>query len=264
VRSALRPTVAALLWTFSIAGAQVPAAPEVNDAEFKCMYTAAKAEAKFAVGKAKCITKCFTYAWKGIGTFADCIPPYGGITAPCIFDSTYFRRGVENKFQLQMEKSCVRVSSADCPECYAGGDCVVAANFRVQIAEAIVDSFVPNVFCETTGALPEEMRCQTQTMRALATYSARSHVCYAKCFAEARQNGLPLADCLPPVANSRWYGCLTAARAKAEAYMHKYCHETSTPLAPPECPDAYPDEVQWADQVDYAVETLLPVNYCSE
>jgi hypothetical protein len=256
--------IAATMLLASTAGAQVPAPPAVNDAEFKCMVSSAKAEGKFAVTKAKCISKCFLLAWKGAGPFSDCMPPYGGSTAQCIFDSTYFLKGAENKFELAMKKYCVIASYADCPECYEGGDCASAISDRVQERENILDSFVPGVFCETTGALPEEIRCQYQTEKSLTRYYALSLNCYSKCFSDARGNGLPMEDCLPPIANSRWYGCLTSVRAKAEASIHKYCHDTSTPLAAPECgPDPYPDGPQWVGLMASAVESVLPNDYCA-
>jgi hypothetical protein len=254
--------IASTMLLASTAGAQVPAPPAVNDLEFKCMYSAAKADGKFAMAKAKCVSKCFAYFWKGVGPVENCLAPYGGSTAQCIYDSTYFLKGAENKFELAMKKYCAVPLRTDCPECYDGGNCNDATLDRVQERENVVDSFIPGIFCETTGAEPEEMRCQLQTAKTLMKYYAASNACYAKCFYDARQNGSSLEDCLPPVANSRWFGCLTSARAKAEATIHKYCHDTSTPLASPECPVDYPGEAQWADLMDTAVQGLLPGAFC--
>src|SRR5258705_6227459 len=99
-----------------------PAPPDVNDAEFKCMYGSAKAEAKFAISKTKCAIKCLASYWKGLAaTPNDCFAPYGGVTAACIDDPSSGPRGAEDKFALYMTKYCVLASGADCPECYAGG-----------------------------------------------------------------------------------------------------------------------------------------------
>lgn len=263
MRTTFGPILATLALT-SLAAAQVPAPPDVNDAEFKCMYSSAKAEAKFVPAKAKCVSKCFANFWKGLTPVADCTAPYGGSTARCIDDAT-FLRGADNRFEAAMKKSCVLASWADCPECYSGGDCTAMSVDRVESRGNVVDAFIPGIFCETTGAEDEEQRCELQTAKTLARYYAASMTCYARCFADARSNARPLEECLPPVANSRWFGCLTSVRAKAEATMHKYCHDTSTPLATPECPgQGYPDEVQWADLMDTAVEGFLPENFCAE
>src|SRR5256885_9982936 len=107
------------------------------------MVSSAKAESKFAVAKMKCISKCMLLFWKGAVPLSDCSAPYGGTTAQCIDDTTYFSKGAENKFLLAMHKYCVTSSYIDCPECYAGGDCTTASADRVQEREGILDSFVP-------------------------------------------------------------------------------------------------------------------------
>jgi hypothetical protein len=257
------------LFELGSVGAQ-PAPPGVNDAEFRCMYGSAKAEAKFAVSKTKCIGKCLANYWKGLTlTPAGCFAPYGGFTAVCINDPTY-GRGAENKFQAYMLKYCVQASYADCPECYAGGDCTTAASDRVDDRESVIDSFIPGLACETTGAEYLEQRCQLQAVKTFGKYYASAVKCYTTCFQRARSGSTPVADCVPsshgvPVNEGRAYGCLTSARAKASATIHKYCHETSTPEAPPECgSEPYPDGDAWVDLIDVAVENTFLPSFCAD
>jgi hypothetical protein len=252
------------------AGAQ-PAPPDVTDLEFKCMRGAAKGEAKFVQAKPKCISKCLGNYWKGlIPTTADCFPPYGGITAFCINDTSIPGRSAESRFEAYMLKYCVLASGADCPECYASGDCTTAATDRVQNVEGAVDSVIPGIVCETAGAEPLEQRCQLRTLKTFGKYYASAVKCYTSCFQNARSDGTPVGDCIPPshgvpVTDGRTHGCLTSSRAKASATIHKYCHDTSTPEAPPECgPDPYPDGDYWVDLIDQVVEgTFLP-SYCAD
>jgi hypothetical protein len=250
------------------AGAQ-PAPPDVNDAEFKCMRAAAKGEAKFAVAKTKCIYKCLALYWKGLFPDPnDCFPPYGGATLTCIQDAT-FLRGAENRFEAYMLKYCHSGSGADCPECYAGGDCATATPDRVQNVGGVIDSFIPGLVCETAGAEPLEQRCQLQTLRAFGKYYGAAVKCYTACVTRARADGTPFEDCFPaahgvPVEEGRAHGCLTSSRAKASATIHKYCHETSEPERAPECgPDPYPDGDFWVNLIDIAIEGVFLPTFCS-
>ena len=259
--------LAVILGTAGLLHAQ-PAPPDVNDLEFKCMRGAAKAEAKFVGAKAKCVAKCLGNYWKGLfATPDDCFPPYGGVTASCIHEPL---KGAESKFEAYMLKYCVLASGADCPECYAGGDCTVATSDRVQSVEGVVDSFVPGIACETSGAAPLEQRCQLQTLKTFGKYYTSGVKCYTACFQNARSDGTPVGDCIPsshgvPVTDGRTNGCLTSARAKASATIHKYCHETSTPEATPECGiDPYPDGDAWVDEFDQALETAFLPSYCAD
>jgi hypothetical protein len=113
------------------------------------MRGAAKGEAKFVGAKAKCVSKCFATYWKGLtGTPDECYAPYGGATLACIDGLGR----AEDIFEAYLLKYCVQASDADCPECYSGGDCTVAAGDRVADREAVVDSFIPGLVCETSGA----------------------------------------------------------------------------------------------------------------
>ena len=252
------------------AGAQ-PAPPDVNDLEFTCMRGAAKGEAKFAGAKTKCVSKCLSTYWKGVmPTPSDCFPPYGGVTAICIHNPSVPGRAAEDRFEAYMLKYCVQASGADCPECYASGDCTVATSDRVHSREGVIDAFIPGIACETAGAEPLERICQLQTLKTFGKYYAAAVKCYTACFQNARGDGTPVGDCIPPAHgvppnDGRTHGCLTSARAKASATIHKYCHETSTPEASPECgPDPYPEGDDWVDLIDSALETTFLPSYCAD
>jgi hypothetical protein len=251
------------------AGAQ-PAPPAVNDLEFTCMRGAAKGEAKFAGAKTKCVSKCLSSYWKGLmPTPSDCFPPYGGVTAFCIHNPSVPGRAAEDRFEAYMLKYCVQASGADCPECYASGDCTVATSDRVHSREGVIDAFIPGIACETAGAEPLERICQLQTLKTFGKYYAAAVKCYTACFQNARGDGTPVGDCIPPAHgvppnDGSTHGCLTSARAKASATIHKYCHETSTPEASPECGSDYPEGDDWVDLIDTALEGNFLPSYCAD
>jgi hypothetical protein len=170
---------------------------QATDAEFKCEASASKAAAKFVGSKSKCIQKCSANAWKGLGPFGDCFPPYAGTTAQCIDDTTLDLKGAEDKFRDAIRKACdpgFKVGT-DCPECYNSGDCSTSGYATDQVAniEGQVDSFVPGVLCEAAGADPLEQKCQTSTAKALVKQVGGVDKAYDKCFANARKGLINVA-----------------------------------------------------------------------
>jgi hypothetical protein len=241
----------------------------VSDAEFKCQAKATQASTKFVSSKSKCVIKCFQNHWKGLGPASDCAPPsYGGTTATCIFDSL---KGAEAKFTAATAKICDQnVNPAlGCPVCYnASQDCSAAgyAGDYTQLIEGQIDSFVPGVGCELTGATKEEQKCQTGTAKALVKQVGSVVKCYIKCMSNVRKGIGTYAACLPPATDSVTATCISTANSKAIAGVDKNC--TLKHVAPvdalPDCsmPDDYPNGAYWVNQVDIAISGNIPGNFC--
>jgi hypothetical protein len=251
--------------TFAYAGLAGAQAFPVTDAEFKCQQSVNKAGSKFVAAKAKCVSKCLTNAWKGVATFPECFPPYGGPTAECVNDTVLDTKGAEDKFRIAIRKACdptFKVGT-DCPECYSGGDCSESgeATDRVQNIEGQVDSFVPGVGCETAGADPDEQKCQLNTAKVLSKYVGGANKCYDKCFKNLRKGLVPTGACFPPVADVPTQDCLNKAANKAILGADKKCVDIG---ANPDCPgpDQYPSGAQWVNLVDLAIGGTLQTTYC--
>jgi hypothetical protein len=270
---------------------------QATDAEFKCEASVDKAGSKFVAAKSKCVSKCAVNAWKAIGSFSDCFPPYGGSTAQCIQDTVTGLKGAEDKFTASIRKACDPTFKAgtDCPECYAGGDCSLSgyATNQVQNIEGQVDSFVPGVLCETTGADPLEQKCQNTTAKALVKQVGGVIKAYDKCFANARKNLINVSTCSPPASDPATAAAIAKVDSKAILSIDKACgpeclggnsscgSNTGTcsndalvqcgcdadcgdqsPAADCSSPDDYPTGSAWVNLVDIAISGNIPNTYC--
>ena len=250
------------------AGAMLVCVPlafaQATDAEFKCEQKATQASTKFVASKSKCVSKCLTNFWKGVGSSADCFPPYGGTTAQCIDDTVLDLKGAEDKFRDAIRKSCdpTLKSTLDCPECYSGGDCSAAgyAGDYVQTIEGQVDSFVPGVACEIGGDAGEQ-KCMTNTAKALSKQVGGVVKCYLKCFANARKGLISAATCLPPAADPVTAACIAKVDGKTIIAVNKLCGDAGQI---PDCSgtDDYPDGATWVNLVDIAISGNIPNNFC--
>lgn len=240
----------------------------VSDAEFKCQAKATQASTKFVSAKSKCVMKCFQNHWKGLVPASDCYPPYGGLTATCIFDSL---KGAEAKFTAATAKNCDQnvKPTLGCPACYnPANDCSAAgyAGDYTQLIEGQVDSFVPGVGCELTGATKEEQKCQTSTAKALVKQVGGVVKCYIKCMTNARKGLFDRSLCLPPATETATQLCIQKVTDKAILGVNKLC--SGKHIAPvdalPDCPnpDDYPDGAYWVNQVDLAISGNIPGNFC--
>jgi hypothetical protein len=279
---------------------------QANDAEFKCEQNVDKAGAKFVAAKSKCISKCAVNAWKAIGTFADCFPPYGGNTALCISDTVLGLKGAEDKFRASIQKNCDPGFKAgtDCPDCYNSGDCSTSGYATDQVAniEGQVDSFVPGVLCETTGADALEQKCQNTTAKALVKQVSGVIKAYDKCFKNARlgvagftasAQCLSGGTCCPPASEPTTAAAIAKVDTKAILTIDKACgpecfggnstcgSNTGTcsndalvqcgcdgdcgdQSAAADCSaaDDYPTGSAWVNLVDIAISGNIPNNYC--
>ena len=267
-RRAVMFAVAAGLLCVPLALAQTP----VSDLEFKCQSKATQGSTKFVSSKSKCVMKCFANHWKGLGPAGDCYPPYGGTTLTCITDAL---KGAETKFILNTRKNCDDTFKAgtECPECYnPAEDCSDNgyANDYMQLIEGQIDSFVPGVGCELTGATKEEQKCQISTAKALVKETGGVVKCYVKCMTNARKGIGTRAACLPPASDPATAACVSGVEAKAILGVNKSCvdkHDLSAvpPVdALPDCssPDDYNQGATWVNLVDVAISGNIPNNFC--
>jgi hypothetical protein len=256
VKGALLAAAASLALT-SVASAQT-----LTDAEFKCIQKTNKAGAKFVNAKAKCGSKCIQNAGKSLNPYSDCFAPYAGTTLACVADPL---KGAEAKFALAIKKACDpgTVASADCPECFSGGDCSDSgeAGSRVQNIEGQVDSFGPGVFCEQPGADAAETACELNTAKTLAKLVGSVNKCYDKCYGNARKGLISEATCVPPASDPTTATCISAADAKSIAGVNKKCGDLG---AIPDCSatDDYPDGAAWTNLVDIAISGNIPSTNC--
>jgi len=236
-----------------------------TDAEFKCMQSTNKAGAKFVGSKSKCVQKCLATAWKGLGPFGDCYPPYGGVTAQCIYSIPGKPgKSAEEAFTAAIQKACDPVTTGnanlDCPECYSGGDCTTESFDRVANIESQVDSFVPGVGCEGAGATKEEQKCETSTAKALTKQVATLNKCYDKCESNARKGLITQASCNPPAVDPATAACVTKGDDKTILTIDKVC--VGANKADCSAPDDYPDGASWTNLVDVAITGNVPTTYC--
>ena len=270
-----------------------------TDAQFKCEQNVDKAGAKFVAAKSKCISKCAVNAWKAIGTFADCFPPYGGNTALCIKDTVNGLKGAEDKFTASIRKNCDNTFKAgtECPTCYNSGDCSTSGYATDQVAnlEGQVDSFVPGVLCETTGADPTEQKCENTTAKALVKQVSGVVKCYDTCQKNARALLFPESQCDPPASEPVTAACIAKVDNKAILTIDKACGpecfggnttcgsntgacsndatvqcgcdaDCGDQSAAADCSstDDYPTGSAWVNLVDIAISGNQPNTYCQE
>jgi len=238
-----------------------PDQPDVLPKEFSCMTAHTKGASKFWLAKGKCVMKCLTLFWKGLGPESDCLPPYGGITASCVNDAV-LGKGAENKFEAAVTKACLTGPGANCPECYGAGGCDVSASQSlVQDQESQFDSFVPGVFCERAGAAVVEQKCQLNTEKVLVKYFGLRHKCYKNCFVDERSGGDP-ALCMPPASAPKAVTCLDVVRQKSIAAIDKLCNEALFPDAIPDC-GGYPDGTSWTNFINLVVDSEIAPTFCA-
>jgi hypothetical protein len=255
---------ALLAGVVSLALTGIASAQALTDAEFKCQGKVSKAGSKFVGSKAKCAIKCHGNAAKSLNPSSDCYAPYAGTTLACVADPL---KGAEAKFALAIKKACdpATASSADCPECYSGGDCVQESLDRVQNVESQVDDFGPLVFCEPGDtADADELKCEQNTAKTLAKLVGSINKCYDKCNSNLRKGIITDPDaCTPndPDFDAATATCITTAQGKAIAGVNKKCADIGAD--PDGCLIPYFDGAAWTNLVTTAVSGNVPGTYCA-
>jgi hypothetical protein len=240
-----------------VAVSAMPAAAQLTKDEFSCQSKTSGALAKFAGAKQKCITKCEQGARKGTNPFGDCDgPAYGGATATCILDAA---KGAEAKARAAIVKGCVK----DCPECYSGGNCTSQASTQVGTAEAQLDAFAGNIYCETVVDKAKN-KCSDTLAKSLAKFLGAKSKCYAKCRTGVQKGTIQAGECAPPAGDAKTEDCINKAEAKAEAPIEKSCFES--PAVAPACYDGSPlrptTASGWVALVEAAVDATVPITFC--
>src|SRR5262245_31738686 len=98
------------------------ATAEITPAENRCQAKLSKIMVKYGTSVAKCGVRCQRDARRGRVPYSDCFAPYGGRMNACIYDPLI---GKQVKAVTGIRKACDPAikPTADCPECYDGGDC---------------------------------------------------------------------------------------------------------------------------------------------
>lgn len=238
---------------------------QATPAEFKCEAKASAASSKFVSAKSKCVSKCFQNFWKGLVPESDCLPPYGGPTLnACIQDTVLGLKGAEDKFNFAIRKACDpgTSASAECPACYSGGNCSAGgyAGDQVTNIEGQVDSFVPGVVCERTGATPAEQKCQLNTAKVLSKEVGSVVKCYDKCKSNERKSLVAPGSCAPPASDPATATCISSAENKSILAVDKLCSVVGA--SPDNCASAYPSGSAWVNLIDIAISGNIPNTYC--
>jgi hypothetical protein len=230
--------------------------PIASKKAFSCEDKSAKALAAFVHAKAKCITGCQRRARQGKNPFTDCDPPtFGGETAVCIFDA----KGAEGKANLKIVKSCL----ADCPACYAGGDCSAAADAQVSLNEGLLDGLNPLIYC-STGGNANQNACRERVVDTIGVYARRHLKCYRDCYVSAQKGKVPAATCTPPVpSDPKASACLVAASAKAAEAIDKGCFRPRAEEPPCYDGNTAPNTgADWTLVAQLAFDSTIPVSFC--
>ncbi|MCW5892257.1 MAG: hypothetical protein KIT14_17185 [bacterium] len=231
------------------------ATPDTKD-QLKCQTEASKNLGKFVTAKTKCVTKCLVAARKSGGSFADCLPPYGGATAACILDPA---KGAEAKARGKIAKACAK----DCPGCYAAdGNCPDGASLLADAA-AEIDTVGPLVFCvEAGGGRPskQEAKCEDGVSKQLVKFVGAKNKCFAKCVTNAFQGKIDVAGCEQGnVTDSATRACIAKVESKATAAIDKSC--AAPKGAVPAC-HVFASGARWVAAAESGVDRQTPDLFC--
>jgi hypothetical protein len=197
--------------------------PGLSEDEESCQQSVAKALGGFPKTKIKCLVKCDKGAAKGKNPDSDCAPPFGGKTAGCV-------TAAETKAATAPAKKC----TDDCPECYAAADCPAFTAAQVALAEAFVDTSIPEIACDDSasddGLTEDERKCRQAAANEAGKVSAAAAKCLAKCRAAEHKGKLPPGACdQGPEFDPKTSECLDKALLKCLLTAEKKCSD------PPEC-----------------------------
>jgi hypothetical protein len=253
-----------IVLTVAIVLARPLAAPaELTIAEQRCQQRASKVMVKFGVDVAKCGIRCQRGARGGLNPITDCYAPYAGATLACLTDPL---RGAQARAIEHFRRACDPDvnPSADCPECYAGGDCALAAIDRVFGVQGQLDSLGAGLFCERQPT-PPEARCMDGTTTGLVMFAKALHKCFDQCFKRARASAMPshASDACTKATDPVLTDCLSSrAYGKAIARIDAAC--TPPRGSPPPCllQSGPMNGSQWTNLIGLAAMGNIPIKYC--
>lgn len=228
------------------------ASAQTTGDELKCQLNASKVVAKFAGSKVKCLNKC----WAGIrkGDPNDCqdtaqdSDPRDATTQACI-------DAAEAKSNSGQAKKC----TADCPECYDGGNCTADASGKTTTAEGLIDGQDPAVHCNN-GETGDAGKCQDNTGKVLTKWVAALSKCTQKCKANEDKGKAAPGSCDPPASDPATIACINAGEAKCVSGVNKKCGDAG---ATPACWGAGLNEgSEWCNLVQGIVDGQYTEFFC--
>lgn len=214
----------------------------------KCQQINSKAGVKFVGAQQKCVNKCEKAARKGLNPYEDCEPPYGAATEDCIVTAA-------GKALALIAKAC----AAECPTCYAGGDCTTYANDNIADLRGQVDLFVGLIVCDPDSEAGDKLinKCIDGTAKNLAKFVGGKSKCYQKCIGLEFKGKIPAGGCVPPSpTDPKTAECITKAEDKAQAGIAKVCPSGTEPGCWAVA------STSWVPLVQSAVDSAIPQTFC--
>ena len=220
--------------------------------ESKCELTASKTVAKFAGKKVKCLNKCWSHLRKGDPAICEPAGSRDVDTQGCIDEA-------EAKSNAGQLKKC----TADCPECYSGGDCTADASSKTATAESLIDtqdSGSAAVHCNGGTVSKDQGKCQDNAAKTLTKAVAALSKCTQKCRKNEEKGKVPPGSCTPPASDPKTSDCVTNAVNKCKIGVNKKCVGAATPAcwAPP-----FNDGDGWCNLVKGIVDGQYNSYFCS-
>lgn len=220
--------------------------PGLTPAEAACERIFGPATDRFGAAIATCVVRCDAKAARGRLAETDCAPPYGTATRACIERAR--SAGVR-----RIDRGCAN----DCPECYAGGDCVAFARDALAVTGQVVDGFVRQVLCDDSASADGLSRPEDRCRRVVGSALAKAARALGKCFVRCRQrqerqdlaNGPLGGTCTSAPQDRTVARCLSGVRRTALRATHRGCADAPDCLDPATLLDAVAEQIR----SDYAV-----------
>jgi hypothetical protein len=235
-----------------IAGNAGNASAQTVGDELKCQANASKVIAKFVGSKVKCLNKCWSQLRKGDPV--DCLDtpddgdPRDAATQACI-------DAAETKSNSGQAKKC----TADCPECYDGGNCPADAAGKTTTTESLIDTQDPTVHCNGGTVTADQGKCQDNTGKTLAKWVASLSKCTAKCRANEEKGKAAPGSCTPPASDPKTIDCINKAEPKCVSSIDKKCGDAG---ATPPCWSFPTNGTQWCNLVQGIVDGQYNEYFC--
>jgi hypothetical protein len=197
--------------------------PLLTDDERACQQSTGKALGKLQSSLIKCLVKCDKGAVRGKNPDSDCTPPYGGATVDCLA-----------KADAKATTAPVKKCTADCPDCYDGGDCTGYHELLRTLVAGAVNAGVPEIACDDSGSADglttPERACRQAVALQAAKAATKAVKCFGKCRMREASGKIPPGSCLPAsLTDLETEACLDAALGKCVEKAEKKCPD------PPEC-----------------------------
>src|SRR5262245_29959433 len=198
-------------------GGAASASAEITPPEHNCQEKRSRSMAKYGKKVVKCGVRCQHDARRGHVPYSDCFPPYGGTMSKCLYAPT---KGAQAKAVTAIRRACDPTvkRTADCPECYDGGDCTAFADDWVTHVQGQLDTLAPGIYCDP-GTIPDLARCMDGVALGLLELANKVHGCHDRCFVKERRGVIPVGSCNPPTTDPTTVASLLKADAEMMSSM---------------------------------------------